>query len=76
MTDPELRDAALAEFLQFAMPKFNRGIQEHNPDGERGLWRMSALQLCRAMKEEAADQWFYANALERKLLDDQGKNDN
>ena len=49
----------------------NNVIREHNSCGTKGLWRMTPLQLCRAIKEEAADQWFYANAIEQKLLADE-----
>ena len=68
MTDPELRDAAVAEFIKFAEPKVNSGIEEHNPNGDRGLWRMSPLQLARAVKEESAEMWCYACALEKRLM--------
>ena len=73
MTDPEIRDEAIKEFMDFAVSKFNNGIREHNSCGTKGLWRMTPLQLCRAIKEEAADQWFYANAIEQKLLSAKSK---
>ena len=74
MTDPEIRDEAIKEFMDFAVSKFNNGIREHNSCGTKGLWRMTPLQLCRAIKEEAADQWFYANVMEQKLLAEQPGN--
>jgi hypothetical protein len=68
MTDPEIRDIALNQFTSFALPKFNKGIEEHNPRGDKGLWKMNEIQLIKALKEEAADTWFYLNALEQKLM--------
>ena len=68
MTDPEIRDLSLYQFTSFAVNKFNKGILEHNPKGDNGMWKISELQLIRALKEEAADTWFYLNALEQNFL--------
>jgi hypothetical protein len=62
-TDEELRDKWLARFQAEAHAKFTAGIKEHNPDGSRGMARMSLEQLAREMKNEAIDQYFYASAL-------------
>ena len=58
----------MQQFTSFALPKFNKGIEEHNPKGDKGLWKMNELQLIKALKEEAADTWFYLNALEQRFL--------
>lgn len=72
MSDPELREYALAQFKQLAPAKFNKGMAEHNPDGTKGMMRMSLQQLVDSMKEEVIDQWHYIVALEAALeeLDD------
>ena len=62
-TDEELRDKWLAQFQIEAYDKFTAGIKEHNPDGSRGLARLTVEQLAQCMKEEAIDQYFYACAL-------------
>lgn len=62
-TDEVLRDRWLAKFQAEAHAKFTAGIREHNPDGSKGMARMSLEQLAREMKNEAIDQYFYACAL-------------
>jgi|TARA_R110001583_G_scaffold86932_8_gene226888 hypothetical protein len=69
ITDPQLRDDALEDFIRQAPAKFNKGMAEHNPDGTRGLMRMSPLQLIESMEEEVIDQWHYCAALRRHLID-------
>jgi hypothetical protein len=69
ITDPQLRDASLEDFIRQAPAKFNKGMAEHNPDGTRGLMRMTPLQLVECMEEEAIDQWHYCSALRRLLID-------
>ena len=69
ITDPQLRDVALFDFIRLAPDKFNKGMAEHNPDGTRGLMRMSPLQLVESMEEEIIDQWHYVAALRRLLID-------
>ena len=62
-TDEQLRDKWLARFQVEAWAKFTAGIEEHNPDGDKGMARMTVRQLAEAMKDEAIDQYFYACAL-------------
>ncbi len=76
MTDQQIRDKALNQFASFALLKFNKGIEEHNPNGDKGLWNMSEIQLIRALKEEAADNWFYLNTLEQKFLSASAETEN
>ena len=67
MTDKEIKIRALAEFTREAPRKFDAGSAEHNPKGDKGLWRMSTAQLIKAQKEEQIDMWHYTVALEHKL---------
>ena len=48
MTDEQIRDAGLTAFRMRAAEKFNLGIKEHNPNGDRGLIRMTRLQRIKA----------------------------
>ena len=56
--------------------KFNAGIQEHNPNGDKGLDRMSKAQKLKAVKEEILDLWFYVTALAIEVERDADKKDN
>ena len=67
MTDKEIKIRALAEFTREAPRKFDMGSAEHNPKGDKGLWRMSTAQLIKAQKEEQIDMWHYTVALERQI---------
>jgi hypothetical protein len=67
MNDKEIKLRALSEFTREAPRKFDAGSREHNPKGDKGLWRMSTSQLVNAQKEEAIDMWHYTVALEHKL---------
>ena len=67
MTDKEIKIRALSEFTREAPRKFDIGSAEHNPKGDKGLWRMSTAQLINAQKEEQIDMWHYTVALEHKL---------
>ena len=67
MTDKEIKIRALSEFTREAPRKFDAGSAEHNPKGDKGLWRMSTAQLIDAQKEEQIDMWHYTVALEHKL---------
>ena len=67
MTDKEIKIRALAEFTREAPRKFEAGSREHNPKGDKGLWRMSEAQLVSAQKEEVIDMWHYTVALEHKI---------
>ncbi len=64
MTDPELRDLAIESFAREARAKFDAGMREHNPDGTKGLCKMSIEQLVACAKEECIDQWMYLTAIE------------
>ena len=66
MTDKEIMEQALERFAKEAREKFMAGIREHNPDGSRGLSRMTLEQKLRSCREEVMDLWFYLNAMEEK----------
>ena len=66
MTDEEIMEQALERFAKEAREKFMAGIREHNPDGSRGLARMTLEQKLRSCREEVMDLWFYLNAMEEK----------
>jgi hypothetical protein len=66
MTDEEIRDLAQHRYSVEAVAKFNRGIAEHNP-GDKGLYRMSPLQILNAIDEEIIDAWHYSVALRMKI---------
>ena len=66
MTDEEIMEQALERFAKEAREKFMAGIREHNPDGSRGLSRMTLEQKLRRCREEVMDLWFYLNAMEEK----------
>ena len=63
MTDEQLRDEWLKKFQILAYSKFTAGIKEHNPDGTKGMARMTPEQIAKEMMNEAIDQFFYACAL-------------
>jgi hypothetical protein len=69
MTDEEIRDLAQHRYSVEAVAKFNRGIAEHNPNGDKGLYRMSMspLQILNAIDEELIDAWHYSVALRMKI---------
>jgi len=67
MNDKEIKIRALSEFTREAPRKFDIGSAEHNPKGDKGLWRMSEEQLVDAQKEEIIDMWHYTVALEHKV---------
>jgi len=66
MTDEQIMEQALERFAKEAREKFMAGIREHNPDGSRGLSRMTLEQKLRSCREEVMDLWFYLNAMEEK----------
>ena len=66
MTDEEIMEQALERFAKEAREKFMAGIREHNPDGSRGLSRMTLEQKLRSCREEVMVLWFYLNAMEEK----------
>lgn len=65
--DYKIMDEALLEFHHSAREKFLKGIEEHNPDGTKGLARMKSSDLILSIKEEIIDTWFYLYELERRL---------
>ena len=67
MNDKEIKIRALSEFTREAPRKFEAGSLEHNPKGDKGLWRMSEEQLVDAQKEEIIDMGHYTVTLEHKL---------
>lgn len=62
--DAKLMEKALEEFQQKARSKFIDGIFEHNPDGTKGMCRMSFEDRIKNAKEEVIDLWFYLTSLE------------
>tara|TARA_R100000808_G_scaffold1169_2_gene5519 strand:- start:11825 stop:12043 length:219 start_codon:yes stop_codon:yes gene_type:complete len=64
MSDEEIRDDALVAFSLRATAKFNSGIREHNPNGDRGMMKMTQLQRIKAAQEECMDTWFYLYSME------------
>lgn len=62
--DAKLMDKALEEFQKKARAKFIDGIFEHNPDGTKGMCRMSFEDRIKNAKEEVIDLWFYLTSLE------------
>jgi len=69
LTDPQIRDIALKRFTIEAPAKFTKGMQEHNPDGTKGLMRMEPLQLVDSIAEEVIDQWHYIESIRQKFYD-------
>lgn len=65
--DEILMEVALADFAVKARNKFKAGIKEHNPNGDKGLSRMTADQKLKAIREECIDLWFYIASLEATL---------
>jgi len=78
MKDEKLMEDALEQFQFLARNKFMAGILEHNPDGTKGLDRMTLLQKVDACKDEVMDLWFYLYAIEQKIIrpsdEDNGQN--
>ena len=68
MTDEQIRDAGLTAVRMRAAEKFNLGIKEHNPNGDKGMIRMTQLQRIKAAQEECMDLWFYLYTMELDAL--------
>ena len=68
MNDPEIRNEIVSKFQAEFPVKFDNGTREHNPDGDKGLWRMSIPQLAHAVREEVYDLLSYVTAMEKKFL--------
>lgn len=71
MTDEQIREGGLLAFKTRASTKFNAGIKEHNPNGDKGLSKMDHLQRIRSAQEEVMDLWFYLYAEEIALFRDE-----
>ena len=69
MPDEEIMEQAVERFAKEAREKFMAGIREHNPDGSRGLSRMTLEQKLRSCREAVMDLWFYLNPIEEKCRD-------
>jgi len=67
MTDPEIKRLALELFVREAPKKFDKGMIEHNPTGDKGMWKMSLEQLVDSALEENIDQFHYLTVLRLKL---------
>ena len=68
MKDEEIMDKALKRFNEDARKKFMEGVREHNPDGTKGLSRMTLEEKLRSCLEEGIDLWFYLYVIEEKCL--------
>ena len=68
MTDEQIRDAGLTAFRLRAAEKFNMGIKEHNPNGDKGMIKMTHLQRIKCAQEECMDLWFYLYSMELDAL--------
>jgi len=66
MHDEDLMKLALLRFEKRARHKFLQGVQEHNPDGDKGLERMTLKQKVQACQEEVIDLWFYLASIEQE----------
>lgn len=66
MKDKDLMEQALHCFEKRARHKFLQGVQEHNPDGDKGLERMTLSQKVQACQEEVIDLWFYLASIEQE----------
>jgi hypothetical protein len=73
MTDEQIRDAGLTAFRLRAAEKFNMGIKEHNPNGDKGMTKMTQLQRIKSAQEECMDLWFYLYSMELEQLKKGGK---
>lgn len=67
ISDKNLMDEALSEFTDKAVEKFLSGIEEHNPDGTKGICMMSVRDRIKNAKEEVIDLWFYLCSIEKGL---------
>lgn len=63
--DKALMDRALLDFKKTSRKKFIDGIYEHNPDGTKGMCKMTFEQRIKSCKEEVIDLWFYLCSLEQ-----------
>jgi len=66
MKDENLMELALVQFKKRARSKFLQGVQEHNPNGDKGLENMTLSQKVKACQEEVMDLWFYLASIEEE----------
>ena len=66
MKDKDLMEQALNCFEYDARQKFLQGVKEHNPNGDKGLERMTLKQKIKACQEEVIDLWFYLASIEEE----------
>lgn len=66
MKDKDLMKLALVRFKKRARHKFLKGVQEHNPKGDKGLELMTLRQKIQACQEEVMDLWFYLASIEQE----------
>tara|TARA_R110000824_G_scaffold125134_3_gene284052 strand:- start:1364 stop:1588 length:225 start_codon:yes stop_codon:yes gene_type:complete len=59
-TPDEIRDAAIVHFIERAVPKFNKGQEEHGGSCDQ---RANFEEL----ENEIIDLWFYMQSLKYKL---------
>ena len=64
INDKVLMNSGLKEFKKKAKKKFMSGIEEHNPNGDKGMCMMSMKQRVSSAKEEVMDLWFYLCSIE------------
>tara|TARA_R100000808_G_C2087017_1_gene108815 strand:+ start:456 stop:743 length:288 start_codon:yes stop_codon:yes gene_type:complete len=63
----DVRDAAIADFVAQAAPKFDAGQAEH--DGRTDACNLVERANIQDAKEELIDLWFYLTALEIRARD-------
>lgn len=68
--DKRLMERALDEFQDRARKKFIDGIFEHNPEGDKGMCKMSFEDRIKNAKEEVIDLWFYLTSLQTQDNDE------
>lgn len=68
MNDEELKKLSHEQFATEASAKFDAGMREHNPNGDKGLMRMTPLALANSIAEEVIDQWHYVTALRQRII--------
>ena len=62
--DVMLMNNAMEEFKERFTNKFMTGILEHNPDGDKGMVKMSIDEKIKEAKNEVLDLWAYLHAME------------
>lgn len=62
--DVMLMNNAIEEFKDRFTKKFMQGIMEHNPDGDKGMIKLTIDQKIKEAKNEVMDLWAYLHAME------------